>query len=577
HDAFALFSQVMRSAKGFYEQSPSHPQAGENAIVLRSRRIFEDLLPNIDPEVASHLLEIEIVPQVFLMRWIRLLFGREFAFDDVLSMWDIVFAEDPTLEIVDYICLGMILRIRWELLDADYNSALSLLLRYPSESPNQNHSEPPQSLVLDALYLRSHPDTDGSGYLILKYTGRPLQPLHRPTTPPALQRNITAFSGVPSLINTPPSRPSSSSARRLPTNLESVLQSTARTLYARGGQAVRGAVEEVHKRAQEIQKSPTPSLPPRATVRDPRALERRLGALERRNKMLAGLLEGAVGELWGIQGLLAGREGEKESVKEGGEAGHVEALSLAIARVQFVQVYLGDSSLPLSEMDEAEGSTEGREENGRDGVTRGGGESEKTSAPGEVYFTQEKMLHEPGTTHEPTTSVQEELSGPKRYDTAADDLADPSTFEVDSDQPTPPNNEPAAAVPEITVQAPETTDYASADQGIPAERTEHNATTPPPRATTSDEYVETPPKHHRPALSESSYSWMLGQDKVNASTSTSGASRMATAPASATATRMPEKGRGGTGLFGDGDGEAGDDDNDAITVVHSSRRVKVHC
>ena len=47
-------------------------------------------------------------------RWIRLLFGREFPFDEVLTMWDIIFAEDPSLELVDLICVAMLLRIRWQ-------------------------------------------------------------------------------------------------------------------------------------------------------------------------------------------------------------------------------------------------------------------------------------------------------------------------------------------------------------------------------------------------------------------------------------------------------------------------------
>ena len=47
-------------------------------------------------------------------RWIRLLFGREFGFDEVLSMWDAIFADDPSLEIVDLICLNMLLRLHWD-------------------------------------------------------------------------------------------------------------------------------------------------------------------------------------------------------------------------------------------------------------------------------------------------------------------------------------------------------------------------------------------------------------------------------------------------------------------------------
>lgn len=47
-------------------------------------------------------------------RWIRLLFGREFPFDELLLFWDALFAVDPRLELVDFICVAMLLRIRWE-------------------------------------------------------------------------------------------------------------------------------------------------------------------------------------------------------------------------------------------------------------------------------------------------------------------------------------------------------------------------------------------------------------------------------------------------------------------------------
>jgi TBC1 domain family protein 5 len=49
-----------------------------------------------------------------ISRWIRLLFGREFALNDVLKLWDKLFAEDPDLELVDMICVAMLIRIRWE-------------------------------------------------------------------------------------------------------------------------------------------------------------------------------------------------------------------------------------------------------------------------------------------------------------------------------------------------------------------------------------------------------------------------------------------------------------------------------
>lgn len=44
----------------------------------------------------------------------RLLFGREYPFDDVLMMWDVLFANGLRPDLVDFTCIAMLLRIRWD-------------------------------------------------------------------------------------------------------------------------------------------------------------------------------------------------------------------------------------------------------------------------------------------------------------------------------------------------------------------------------------------------------------------------------------------------------------------------------
>jgi TBC1 domain family protein 5 len=44
----------------------------------------------------------------------RLLFGREFPLQDVLSLWDILFAEGLRSELIEFTCVAMLLRIRWQ-------------------------------------------------------------------------------------------------------------------------------------------------------------------------------------------------------------------------------------------------------------------------------------------------------------------------------------------------------------------------------------------------------------------------------------------------------------------------------
>ena len=48
----------------------------------------------------------------FYSRWIRLLFGREFPLPSVLEMWDALFADGPSLGLMDYIFVAMLMHIR---------------------------------------------------------------------------------------------------------------------------------------------------------------------------------------------------------------------------------------------------------------------------------------------------------------------------------------------------------------------------------------------------------------------------------------------------------------------------------
>lgn len=48
----------------------------------------------------------------------RLLFGREFEFKDVLQIWDLLFAENLSLDLIDMTCIAMLLRIRWTCMSA---------------------------------------------------------------------------------------------------------------------------------------------------------------------------------------------------------------------------------------------------------------------------------------------------------------------------------------------------------------------------------------------------------------------------------------------------------------------------
>ena len=49
---------------------------------------------------------------LYFSRWIRLLFGREFPLPSVLELWDALFADGPSLGLIDYIFVAMLMHIR---------------------------------------------------------------------------------------------------------------------------------------------------------------------------------------------------------------------------------------------------------------------------------------------------------------------------------------------------------------------------------------------------------------------------------------------------------------------------------
>ena len=371
HDAFTLFGTVMRTVKTFYEMGQAHEPTtsgllNSSPIVERSKRIHEHYLQQTDPELAEHLAAVEILPQIFLIRWLRLIFGREFAFDDVLALWDVIFAEDPGLDLIDLISVSMLLRIRWQrtctrhqsicshrnanntsVLDADYTEALTILLKYPVPPPP--HNAP--SFVSDALYLRDHLSLDGGDHIISKYSARVPETTVTRKLPKKIKRARAADQVATQKASAASRRTatSPSKAAKEPRDISGIIQDAAKGVYLQGekwgvAKALRGAVQGIQA---------TNSTPRRASERShwsldngslisdrsPAELVATIEALEQRNKALAKLLESAVGDLQTQQ------KNAKEKTESDGAV--IEDLSLAAARIQFVQVHLENSNMTL--------------------------------------------------------------------------------------------------------------------------------------------------------------------------------------------------------------------------------------
>ncbi|XP_018470901.2 uncharacterized protein LOC108842479 [Raphanus sativus] len=102
HDAYCMFDALMSGANGcvsmagFFAYSPASGSHTGLPPVLEACTAFYNLLSFVDSSLHSHLVELGVEPQYFGLRWLRVLFGREFLLQDLLVVWDEIFSADNT-------------------------------------------------------------------------------------------------------------------------------------------------------------------------------------------------------------------------------------------------------------------------------------------------------------------------------------------------------------------------------------------------------------------------------------------------------------------------------------------------
>ncbi|KAK4685294.1 TBC1 domain family member 5, partial [Tremellales sp. Uapishka_1] len=160
HDAFELFQAVMKGIKSSYEWRAEEGPRIKNGsgpvapIITRCNHIHSSLIRRTDPQLWERLEAEGIETQIWAIRWLRLIFTRELPFASALRLWDGIFAEDPSLGLMDHVIVAMLLLIRNELLEADYPTLLTNLLHYPS--PSTEYPFSPYLILSQALFLRGN-------------------------------------------------------------------------------------------------------------------------------------------------------------------------------------------------------------------------------------------------------------------------------------------------------------------------------------------------------------------------------------------------------------------------------------
>ena len=154
HDCYALFHAVMgvptddasaldsmtHLARGgglclcrYYQDAPPAPPGGTSrkAPVHEALARIWATLGAVDAQLHAHLSDTGVQPQLFLLRWLRLLFGREFHTDDVVAIWDVLL-EHNGADLTEAMAVAMVLFLRAQLLAApDFAAQLRRLQKFP--------------------------------------------------------------------------------------------------------------------------------------------------------------------------------------------------------------------------------------------------------------------------------------------------------------------------------------------------------------------------------------------------------------------------------------------------------------
>lgn len=149
-DTFYLTSSILHRLEPYFS-------AGRSA----SPAMLKAILHRVDPVLAQHLAAEQLDWQPILMRWQRLLFLYEFAHDEILRLWDTWLAQDPGLELIQYVSAVIILRLRLVLIESDYTAMMQLLMHRLDERITTAR------LVEQADELRASPTSETAAAITL--------------------------------------------------------------------------------------------------------------------------------------------------------------------------------------------------------------------------------------------------------------------------------------------------------------------------------------------------------------------------------------------------------------------------
>lgn len=136
HDAYVLLEEIMCRMAGAYcpdayaTRNRVKRHSGLSPLADQMNRIQDQILSRCDPPAARHLSALGIEPEMFLLRWVRVLMSREFEMVHVWQIWDAIFSITPTdFSFINLLCVAAIREFRDQILELDDATSVLMCLR----------------------------------------------------------------------------------------------------------------------------------------------------------------------------------------------------------------------------------------------------------------------------------------------------------------------------------------------------------------------------------------------------------------------------------------------------------------
>ena len=206
HDSFALFHALIghnrkdgRFTLSMYYGDASRPSSPINGAFRR----IEGALRVMDAKLANCLSDLGVEPQLYLLRWLRLGYGREFRRREVLTLWDAIFDRSAdsgvnadvssSRDIYEGVAVSILMSMKNDILEmTDFGEVMSRIQTVPQGIELSHVIARAKAFAVKGL-LASH-EEDGMKVFSSK---------NHYSTPPSLKKNRLVVPGIRGKSNSP--------------------------------------------------------------------------------------------------------------------------------------------------------------------------------------------------------------------------------------------------------------------------------------------------------------------------------------------------------------------------------------